>query len=73
MADIHALLQDPKIEAVLERAYEEWKTQRWRLVPRFLPLLPRLVLKRKMDWQDLFSRTKDLYLPLEPEQGETGV
>ena len=69
MADIHALLQDPKIEAVLERAYEEWKTQRWRLVPRFLPLLPRLVLKRKMDWQDMFSRTKDLYLPLEPEQG----
>ena len=69
MADIHALLQDPKIEAVLERAYEEWKTQRRQLLWRFLPLLPRFLLKRKMDWQDMYSRTKDMYLPLEAEQG----
>ncbi len=64
MADIHALLQDPKIEAVLERAYQEWKTQRWQLLWRFLPLLPRFLLKQKMDWQDMYSRTKDMYLPL---------
>ncbi len=69
MADIHSLLQDPKIEAVLERAYKEWKTQRRQLLWRFLPLLPRLLLKRKMDWQDMYSRTKDMYLPLEAEQG----
>jgi len=69
MTDIHALLQDPRIEAVLERAYREWGAQRWRLGWRFLPLLPRFVFKRKMDWQDLFARTEDLYLPLEPEQG----
>lgn len=47
MNDIHGLLQDPKIEAVL----------------------PRLLFKRKMNWQDMFARTKDLYLPLEAEQG----
>ena len=69
MADLHSLLQDPKIEAVLERAYREWKTQRRQLLWRFLPLLPRLLFKRKMDWQDMFSRTKDMYLPLEAEQG----
>ena len=69
MADIHALLQDPKIEAVLERAYQEWRSQRRRLLWRFLPLLPRFLLKRKMDWQDMYSRTKDMYLPLEAEQG----
>ncbi len=69
MSETHALLQDPKIEAVLDRAYSEWKTQRWRLLPRFLPLLPRLLLRRKIDWQDMYSRTKDLYLPLEAEQG----
>ncbi len=69
MTDIHGLLQDPKIEAVLERAYREWKAQRRQLVWRFLPLLPRLLFKRKMNWQDMFARTKDLYLPLEAEQG----
>ena len=69
MADNHALLQDPKIEAVLERAYKEWKAQRRQLVWRFLPLAPRLLFKRKMDWQDMYARTKDLYLPLEAEQG----
>ena len=69
MAEIHAFLRDPKIEAVLERAYREWKSQRRQLLWRFLPLLPRFLLKRKMDWQDMFSRTKDLYLPLEAEQG----
>ncbi len=69
MADLHALLRDPRIEAVLERAYEEWKNQRVQLVRRFLPLLPRFLLKRKMDWQDMFARTRDLYLPLEAEQG----
>ncbi len=69
MADLHALLQDPKIETVLERAYREWKTQRRQLLWRFLPLFPRFLLKRKMDWQDMLSRTKDMYLPLEAEQG----
>lgn len=69
MADLHALLQDPKIEAVLDRAYKEWKGQRRQLAWRFLPVLPRLLFKRKMDWQDMFSRTRDLYLPLEAEQG----
>ncbi len=69
MADLHALLQDPRIEAVLERAYGEWKIQRRRLIWRFLPLLPRFLLKRKIDWQDMFARTKDLYIPLEAEQG----
>jgi len=69
MTDLHALLRDPKIEAVLERAYAEWKSQRRRALWRFLPLLPRLLRKQKMDWHDMFSRTRDLYLPLEPEQG----
>lgn len=69
MTDLHGLLQDAKIEAVLERAYKEWKAQRRRLVWRFLPLLPRLLFKRKMNWQEMFGRTKDLYLPLEAEQG----
>ena len=69
MTDLHALLQDPKIEAVLERAYREWKSQRRQLVWRFLPLLPRLLLKRKLDWQEMFGRTRDMYLPLEAEQG----
>ena len=69
MADLHALLQDAKIEAVLERAYREWKVQRRQILWRFLPLLPRFLRKRKMDWQDMFARTKDLYLPLEAEQG----
>lgn len=69
MVDIHAFLQDPKIETVLQRAYREWKTQRRQLVWRFLPLLPRLLRKRKLDWQDMFARTKDMYLPLEAEQG----
>ena len=68
-ADIHGFLRDPKIEAVLERAYTEWKAQRRQLLWRFLPLLPRLLLKRKMDWQDMYARTKDMYLPLEAEQG----
>lgn len=69
MVDIHAILQDPKIEAVLERAYREWKAQRRQLIWRFLPLLPRLLRKQKMDWHDMFARTKDMYLPLEAEQG----
>jgi predicted O-methyltransferase YrrM len=69
VADVHSLLQDPKIEAVLDRAYREWKAQRRKLLSRFLPLLPRLLLGRKLDWGDMVSRTKDLYLPLEPEQG----
>jgi predicted O-methyltransferase YrrM len=69
MADLHALLHDPKTEAVLARAYGEWRTQRRRLAWRFLPLLPRFLRKRKMDWQDMFARTKDMYLPLEAEQG----
>jgi predicted O-methyltransferase YrrM len=70
MTDLHALLQDPKLEKVLERAYREWRIQRRRIVPRrFLPILPRMLLKRKMDWQAMFGRTKDLYLPIEAEQG----
>ena len=69
MVDLHALLQDPKIEAVLERAYDNWRAQRWRLAGRFLPLMPRLLLRRKIDWHDMFARTKDMYLPLEAEQG----
>jgi len=69
MTDLHALLQDPKIEAVLERAYVEWKAQRRQLLWRFLPVLPRFVFRRKMDWQAMYGRTRDLYLPLEAEQG----
>ena len=69
MADLHALLQDPKIEAVLDRAYREWKAQRLRLGWRFLPILPQMLLKRKLDWQGMYDRTRDLYLPLEAEQG----
>ena len=69
MVDIHAFLQDPKVETVLARAYREWKTQRRQLLWRFLPILPRLLRKQKLDWQDMFARTKDLYLPLEAEQG----
>lgn len=69
MTNLHALLRDPKIEAVLDRAYREWKGQKRRLLWRFLPLLPRLVLKRKMNWEDMYARTKDMYLPLEAEQG----
>jgi len=68
MGDLHSLLQDPKLEAVLGRAYREWKAQRRKLV-RLLPLLSRLLLRRKLDWGDMVSRTKDLYLPLKPEQG----
>ena len=68
MSGIHPLLQDPKIEAVLDRAYREWKAQRRKLI-RLLPVLPRLLLGRKLDWGDMVARTKDLYLPLEPEQG----
>jgi predicted O-methyltransferase YrrM len=68
VTDLHALLHDPKIEAVLDRAYREWKAQRRKLV-RLLPLLPRLLLGRKLDWGDMISRTRDLYLPLDPEQG----
>jgi predicted O-methyltransferase YrrM len=69
MVDIHAFLQDPTIEAVLQRAYREWKTQRRQLLWRLLPVLPRLLRKRKINWQDMFARTKDMYLPLEAEQG----
>jgi predicted O-methyltransferase YrrM len=69
VADLHAFLRDPKIERVLERAYREWKAQRLQLLRRFLPLAPRLLLKRKMPWQDMLHRTRDLYLPLEAEQG----
>ena len=29
----------------------------------------RFLLKRKMPWQDMFELTKDLYLPLEAQQG----
>ncbi len=68
MTDLHPLLRDPKIEAVLDRAYREWKAQRRKLV-RLVPLLPRLLLGGKLDWSDMVSRTKDLYLPLAPEQG----
>jgi predicted O-methyltransferase YrrM len=68
--DLHALLQDPKIESVLERAYAEWRAQRRQLGRRFLPLVPRLLLRRKLDWgQAMFERTHDMYLPLEAEQG----
>ncbi|MGH0030459.1 MAG: O-methyltransferase [Myxococcota bacterium] len=69
MVDLHALLQDPKIEAVLERSYREWAGQKRRLLGRFLPVLPQMVLGRKLDWQAMFRRTHDLYLPLEREQG----
>jgi predicted O-methyltransferase YrrM len=67
--DLHALLQDPKIEAVLQRSYAEWKAQRRVMARRFLPLLPKLLLRQKMDWPGMFERTRDLYLPLEAKQG----
>jgi predicted O-methyltransferase YrrM len=69
MTDLHPLLRDPKIEAVLDRAYGEWKSQRRRLLWRFLPVAHRLLWKRRMDWPDMFHRTRDLYLPLDAEQG----
>jgi predicted O-methyltransferase YrrM len=68
--DLQALLQDPKLVGVLERCYAEWKGQRGRLVPRFLPLLPKLLLRRRLEWGEaMLERTRDMYLPLEPEQG----
>ncbi|MDP6977393.1 MAG: class I SAM-dependent methyltransferase [Myxococcota bacterium] len=67
--DCHAILQDPKIEAVLDRCYREWAAQRRGLIFHFLPQLHRLLFKQKMDWQKMFGITKDLYLPLEAEQG----
>jgi predicted O-methyltransferase YrrM len=67
--DLHALLQDPKIEAVLERSYAEWKAQRRLLGRRLLPVLPKLLLRRKLNWEGMLERTRELYLPLEPKQG----
>ncbi len=68
--DYHAILQDHKIEAVLDRCYREWAAQRRGLIVRFLPQLHRFLFKQKMDWQKMFGITKDLYLPLEaPRRG----
>lgn len=69
MSELSQLLHDPRIEAVLERAYTEWSAQRSTLVWRFLPLVPQFLGLRRFDWEEMLERTRDLYLPLEKEQG----
>ena len=69
MSELGQLLNDPRIEAVLERAYTEWSAQRGKLALRFLPLVPQFLGLRRFDWEGMLERTRDLYLPLDKEQG----
>ncbi|MDJ0590609.1 MAG: tRNA (adenine(22)-N(1))-methyltransferase TrmK [Pleurocapsa sp. MO_226.B13] len=65
------VLNDPKIEAVLARLYQQSDRQFGSLLLHYLPQLPNLLLGKGFKW----DRTKtdfyrDKYIPIEPEQGK---
>lgn len=64
-----AVLADPRLSEVLTPLHAEADRQNARLVWRFLPQLPRLLLGRRLPWAKLAPRLDDLSLALDVDSG----
>jgi len=62
-----AVIGDPRVAAVLERLHGAASGQKLQIVRTFGGAL---LGRKRLSWQDLAERARDLYLPLSPQQGE---
>ncbi|MBW4471490.1 MAG: class I SAM-dependent methyltransferase [Stenomitos rutilans HA7619-LM2] len=66
-----SILNDPTIEAVLDRLYEEADRQVGALLWHYLPKLPGLFLGKGIQWDQTKTEFyRDKYIPIERDQGE---
>jgi predicted O-methyltransferase YrrM len=64
------VLNDPKIEAVLIRLYQESDRQFSSLLLHYLPQLPNLFMGKGIKWnRNQTDFYRDKYIPIEPDQG----
>jgi len=64
-----SILHDPELAQVLVSLHADAARSERRLVVRLLDQLPRIMLKRKLDWDRLEHRFTDLYLAMDPDNG----
>lgn len=62
-----AVIGDSRVAAVLERLHGAASGQKLQIVRTFGGAL---LGRKRLSWQDLAERARDLYLPLSPQQGE---
>ena len=64
------VINDPKIEQVLQRLHKEANNQTPRLILHYLPKLPGLFTGKGIKWDKTKTDFyKDKYIPIEPDQG----
>ena len=64
------VINDPKIEKVLQRLHQEANNQTPRLILHYLPKLPGLFTGKGIKWDKTKTDFyKDKYIPIEPDQG----
>ncbi|MEM7714719.1 MAG: class I SAM-dependent methyltransferase [Cyanobacteria bacterium P01_A01_bin.68] len=65
-----SVINDPKIEQVLQRLHQEAEKQLPRLILHYLPKLPGLFTGKGIKWDKTKTDFyKDKYIPIEPDQG----
>lgn len=64
-----ALLQDARLTNVLVPLHAEAARDERRLVARLFGQLPKLLLKRRLNWTSLSPKLEDLYLAVDPANG----
>lgn len=65
-------LNDPNIQAVLNRLHTAADRQTWKLARLYLPLWLKMKLagRDRIPWSEMASKSKDLYIPLDRDQGK---
>src|SRR5688572_3863057 len=64
-----SVLRDPRVKDVLVSLHAEAARSERRLLGRLIDQLPRIALRRKLNWQALTPRFTDLYLAMDPDNG----
>jgi predicted O-methyltransferase YrrM len=68
--DVTGPIHDARANGVLTRLHREADAQNAKLIRRFVPQLPRLVSRRALPWQTIEPTLSDMYLALDPANGE---
>ncbi len=65
-------LNDPNVQIVLDRLHTTASGQTWKLARLYVPfwLKMKLTGRDRIPWSEMAPKFKDLYLPLDPEQGK---
>ena len=64
-----SLLNDPRLTEVLVPLHVSASRDERRLVTRLVPYLPRMLLRRRLNWEKVSPKLEDLYLAVDPANG----